>query len=219
MHISFLLKSYIYVISISIPPFRVCCKAHFISLSLTSFFSPHVSNFTPATSRRQPTHTNPLRYRTCTTILILTSLIPLTLASPSPSLLSRDLTCIDDNKNPAPCTCACSKTDYLTNVNPPYSQNQPVNCAVPDSVILGILAGLLPPYGPVGCLSCQPFTGSDYEGAIPCEVHGGCQFNLDGFGSPEGCYCWTCAMDVRDGRARWTCAMNCSVCDLLYGSG
>lgn len=135
------------------------------------------------------------------TILILTSLLPMTLASPSPSILSRDRTCTDSDNIPAPCTCSCSRADYLTNVNPPYSQNQAVNCAVPDAFILGTLAGLLPPYGPVGCLSCQPFTGSDYEGAIPCEAHGGCQFNFDELGSPKGCYCWTCVTD-------------CSVCDL-----
>ena len=37
-------------------------KLHVISISLTYFFSPSVSTFTPATSHRQPTHTNHLRY-------------------------------------------------------------------------------------------------------------------------------------------------------------
>lgn len=115
------------------------------------------------------------------TILVLTPLLPVTIASPSPSIVSRDLTCIDGDNNPAPCTCSCSRADYLTNVDPPYSEGKAFNCAIPDVAIIGAIAGFLgdvAPYGPVGCLSCQPFTGSDYDGAIPCDSHGECQFQF-----------------------------------------
>lgn len=135
-------------------------------------------------------------------IVALTSLLPMTIASPSPSLFSRGLSCIDGDNNPAPCTCSCSRPNYLTNVNPPYSEGQGVNCANPDPYVLEpVPVGqneevvYEPPYGPVGCLSCQPFTGSDCEGAIPCDAHGECQYNFNPTGSPEGCYCWTCSTE------------------------
>ena len=49
-------------------------------------------------------------------------------------------------------------------------------------------------YGPIGCLTCEQRTGSDYDGELICEANAGCEYEF-GAESPEGCYCWTLTTD------------------------
>lgn len=152
----------------------------------------------------------------------LTCLLQLHLltASPTLSLTSRGLTCVDEGNNPAPCTCSCSENPlYETNVNPPYTEGKAVQCAVPPtSVNIAVTEAISPilditvapvdttPWGPVGCLDCQgPLTGSNYTGEMECDSQEGCQYLYDAIANPIGCYCWVCST-------------NCGVCASVNSS-